>query len=232
MGNGTRKTKKTPPDLKVVDSKTETEIDPAVAALKVAPITVGNPDSAADLSIDQSHLEEYATAEARSSAVECRRPPKGHYFCVRPEPDKERWKDRKFYYILELEGYDPHIVTPDIAKQKSGEDVIRPLLLCRYVTMIGVEGLWPVKLNSSEGRSNAWNSSARIALELAETKWIRLISAKTEYRSQPSDIALADKPPQFSDRSFDELVNLAFEDRVVRDLDHTIWSVLARGSKK
>src|SRR5882672_8626379 len=169
MANGKR-AKKTPPDLKVIGG--ETEVDPTVAASKIAPITVGNPASAASLAIDQAHLEEYAEADSKSSVVECRRPPKGHFFTVRQELVKP-WQDRKFYFILELEGRDPHIVSTAIAKQKRDEYTIRPLMLVRYVTMAGTEGLWPVKINQSDGRANAWNSSALTVLGVAEKSWVR-----------------------------------------------------------
>ena len=57
--------------------------------LKVTPpITVGNPAAAASLAIDQSHMEEFASAEERSSVVVCGKPPKGVFFTVRPETDK------------------------------------------------------------------------------------------------------------------------------------------------
>jgi hypothetical protein len=48
------------------------EVDPAEI-----PLTVGNPDAADELSIDQSHLEEFVANAGESSIVECRRPPKG-----------------------------------------------------------------------------------------------------------------------------------------------------------
>jgi hypothetical protein len=153
----------------------ETGVDPVTAALKIAPITVGNPAAAASLAIDQEHLEEYADPDAKSSIVECRRPIKGHFFTVRPEPEKP-WKDRAFYFILELEGRDPYIVHPSIAdKKKDEEDTIRPVMLVRYVTMGGEEGLWPVKLNPPDGRSNSWNTSALNILSLAEEGWVRMV---------------------------------------------------------
>ena len=43
----------------------------------------------------------------------------------------------------------PLIVAPAIAKQKKEEDTIRPVLIVRYVTMAGEEGLWPLKLESA-----------------------------------------------------------------------------------
>jgi hypothetical protein len=211
----------------------ETEIDPATAASKIAPITVGNPITAADLAVDQEHLEEFASPDAKSSVVECRRPPKGQFFTVRKESGKP-WKDRKFYYVLELEGRDPFIVLDSVASDKKDEeDTIRPVMLVRYVTMAGDEGLWPVKLNPPDGKSNPWNTSALNILALAEEGWVRIVSMKKQYRHQVSKKTLAETPPKFTDREFRELVNAAFKaDQIVTTLDHKIWDDLANGSEK
>jgi hypothetical protein len=211
----------------------ETEIDPVTAASKIAPITVGNPAAAASLAIDQEHLEEFADPDARSSIVECRRPVKGIFFTARPELEKP-WKDRAFYFVLELEGRDPYIVAPAIANQKKDEeDTIRPVMLVRYVTMAGEEGLWPLKLNPPDGKSNSWNTSALNILSLAETGWVRIVSMKKQYRHQVSNKTLKETPPKFTDRPFAELVNAAFkEDRIITSLDHEIWDVLKNGSRK
>jgi hypothetical protein len=198
----------------------------------IAPVTVGNPDAIDDLAIDQSHLEEYADPGSESAVVECRRPAKGHFFTVRPETTKP-WKDRRFYFLLELEGRDPYVVVPSIAKQKQEEDTVRPVMIVRYVTMAGEEGLWPLKLNRAEGKANNWNTSALNVLELAESgKWVRIVSAKKSYRYQVSKKTLDEVPPKFTDRPFRTLVDIAFKDRVVRTLDHEIWEILKHGSDK
>jgi hypothetical protein len=146
----------------------EIKIDPATAASKIAPVTVGNPTAAASLAIDQAHLEELASSDAKSSVVECQRPVRGIFFTVRPELEKP-WKDRAFYFLLQLEGRDPYIVAPAIAnKKKDEEDTIRPVMIVRYVTMAGEESLWPLKLDSPDGKSNAWNTSAFNILRIAE----------------------------------------------------------------
>jgi hypothetical protein len=200
----------------------------------IVPITVGNPAAAASLAIDQSHMEEFANLEEQSSIVECKRPAKGIFFTVRPETTKP-WQDRKFYFLLELEGRDPYLVAPDIAKQKSDEDVIRPVLIARYVTMKGDEGLWPLKLDQPDARSNPFNQSALHILEIAGTrKWVRIVSGKKQkhYRHQISPRTFEQVPPRFSERSFDDLINIAFKDRIITSLDHEIWDVLDNGSDK
>jgi hypothetical protein len=194
----------------------------------IVPITVGNPNAADDLAIDQTHLEEFATAGSETSAVvECRKPPKGVFFTARPDPE-----DRGFYFLLQIEGRDPYLIAPAIAKQKQEEDTLRPVLIVRYVTMAGDEGLWPLKLDQTDGKSNAWNTSARIVLESAEGGWVRLVNAKKYYAATASKKTLNQVPPKFTDRTFKELVNAAFKDRTVTTLDHEIWDILDNGSDK
>ncbi|HEY1861408.1 MAG TPA: hypothetical protein VGG61_13695 [Gemmataceae bacterium] len=206
----------------------------------IVPIAVGNPAKAASLAIDQSHLDEYfADKEAVSSVVACERPPKGVFFTVMPETTKP-WENRKLFWVLEIKDRDPYIVMPEIADQKkSDEDVLRPVLLVRYVTMAGEEGLWPIKINPPDGKANQWNTSAKNIMEIVANgtpekpgpKWVRIISKGGQYRHQVSGKTMEDTPPQFSDRTYDELVAIAFEGRVIDSLDHDIWSVLSDGQR-
>jgi hypothetical protein len=199
----------------------------------IAPITAGEADDAASLAIDQKHMEDYANADMKPGVVECRRPPKGQFFTVLPE-EEGNWRNRAYYFLLEAEGRDPHLVAHSVAEaKKDDEDTIRPVMLVRYVLMNGTEGLWPLKLNPPEGKANRWNTSAMTVLRVAESgKWVRIIS-KGEYRYSVSKKTLEETPPRFSERSFKELVNDAFPpDRVVKSLDHPIWDELANGSSK
>ena len=137
--------------------------------------------------------------------------------------------------MLQMEGRDPYIVDPEIAKQKQEEeDTIRPILIVRYVTMAGEEGLWPVKLTPADGKGNAWNKSAHGILEIAETgKWVRIVSLKKHFRHQVSNKTLEEVPPRFTDRSFGDLVDMAFpKDKIVTTSDHEIWDTLKNGSVK
>jgi hypothetical protein len=201
--------------------------------LKVAPpITVGNPVAAASLAIDQSHMEEFASAEERSSVVVFGKPPKGIFFTVRPETTKP-WRDRAFYFLLEIEGRDPYVVAPAIANAKKEEDVIRPVLIVRYVTMAGDEGLWPLKIDPPDGKSNRWNTSALNILEEASSgKWVRLVSAKGHYRHQVSKKTFEQVPPRFTDRLYQDLIQICFKDRIITTTEHEVWEVLEHGSTK
>ena len=130
-------------------------------------------------------------------------------------------------------GATPTSSRPRSRKQKTEEDTIRPVLIVRYVTMAGEEGLWPLKLNPPDGKSNNWNTSALNILELAESgKWVRIVSTKKHYRHQVSKKTFDEVPPKFTDRSFNDLVDIAFKDRIVTTSDHEIWDILENGSDK
>ena len=161
-------------------------------------------------------------------------PPKGLFFTVRAETPVKPWRDRAFYFLLEIEGRDPYIVAPDIAKLKADEDVIRPVLIVRYVTMAGEEGLWPLKLDQPDAKSNRWNKSA---LEYSggggeAASGYALYRRKGTTGTQVSKQTLEETPPKFSDRPFKELIDIAFKDRTVTSLDHEIWDALEHGSNK
>jgi hypothetical protein len=200
----------------------------------IAPVTVGDINDVASFVINQENMEDFTNADMQPGTVECHRPPKGAYFTVLPEANPKAFINRAYYFILETEGRDPLLVTRTIAEaKKDDEDTIRPILLVRYVLMNGAEGLWPIKLNPPDGRSNKWNTSALNILKIAETgKWVRIIS-KGEYRYNVSKKTMEEVPPKFSDRTFKELVNEAFPtERRVATLDHPIWDELANGSSK
>ena len=202
---------------------------------KVVPITMGNPNptSIASFIIDQSHMEDYTKAEEeKSSTVKVERPPRGTYFTV---PKAEEGKPNSvFVFLLEIPGRDPYLVNPEIAREHSDEDVIRPILLVRYVTMLGEEALWPVKLTPPDQKSNTWNKSAKAIADIAASgNWVRLISKQKngQYRYQTSPKKLEQVPPKFSEQTTVEIVDAAYDrDHRVTDDKHEVWTILAEGS--
>ena len=131
---------------------------------------------------------------------------------MRPETGKP-WKDRGFYFLLQMEGRDPYIVAPAIAKQKQEEeDTIRPVLIVRYVTMAGEEGLWALKIDPPDGKGQSLEQErAEYPGDRGERQVGSDGIAKKHYRHQVSKKTLEEVPPQFTDRSFSDLVDIAFK---------------------
>src|SRR5262249_18340826 len=125
-----------------------------------------------------------------------------------------------------------YLLTPAIANEHSDEDVIRPVLLVRYVTMLGEEGLWPVKLDPSDQKPNNWNVSAKNIVKAAIGAWVRIISKQKngQYRHQVSPKSIEQEKPKFSNRSIDDLIDAAYDkDHRVYDNNHEVWTILAEG---
>jgi len=180
-------------------------------------------------------MEDFTQAEEeKSSVVEAKRPPKGT--CLTVLKEEEGKPNSLLVFLMELPGRGTYLLTPAVAKKHSDEDVIRPVLHVRYVTMLGEEGLWPMKLDPPDAaKPNKWNASAKNVLKDAIGAWVRLISKQKEgqYRHSISPISIEKEKPKFSNRSINDLLDAAYDkDCRVHDDNHEVWTILAEGKAK
>ena len=97
---------------------------------------------------------------------------------------------------------------------------VKAMLLVTAVTQRGQPLIWPIALGDSTGRRNAWHETAREAAEKAKMEWIKIVS------DMPSGCyrifrALGNLPdPTWPDKSLEELLRIAFRDRIIDDQDH------------
>ena len=86
----------------------------------------------------------------------------------------------------------------------------------------GVLSIWPVRLPASDGRINEWHRSAAEAAELAIARWIRVKAnmALGAYEIFEAASTIAD--PKWPDLTFQEIIRIAFRDRLVDRLDHAV----------
>jgi hypothetical protein len=107
---------------------------------------------------------------------------------------------------------------------------IRPLmiagtaikLLTLTANQAGVPFIWPVPCIDDATRRNLWNESARAAFHLAEHKWVKLVGDRVagQYRVYIAEGELP--PPRFPDKPFNELLKIAFGNRLIDSEDHHI----------
>ena len=154
--------------------------------------------------------------------VPVRKPLAQDFFRVRPEPEY-----RAILAFIELrDDRETYIVDLGAVPELKGEGFIATLFTA--ISRTGVPFLWPVRL-PADGRSNAWHMSAATAAQLAMERWVRM---KANMSLQAYDIfeALSSIPdPIWPKHTFDELVRIAFKDRVIRDLDHPVVKRLSGG---
>tara|TARA_B100001964_G_C14185236_1_gene578302 strand:- start:139 stop:762 length:624 start_codon:yes stop_codon:yes gene_type:complete len=126
------------------------------------------------------------------------------------------------YYILELkEEGESYLIEPSLVNELSVEIVRKRLLIA--INRQGVLFVWPIKLHDSVGKIDEWNRSALEASQIAEKKWIRLVSNRS-LGSYEIYVAQGDIPePEFpSDLNFEGILNIAFKDRYITSMDDEV----------
>jgi hypothetical protein len=123
--------------------------------------------------------------------------------------------------LIELkEEREAYLLTPEVAEALSGEFSV--VTLYTAVSRQGVVFLWPVKLPGADGRANPWHTSATDAAE----RWLR-VQANMSLGAYDQFVAEGKLPdPEWPDLPFNELLRIAFRDRLVSNLDHPLLDLL------
>jgi hypothetical protein len=145
------------------------------------------------------------------------RKPNRHEF-VRTSSEPEMWFGTGIFE--DKEERETFFVTPGMREALVGE--IKPVLLVPTMTRQGVLLLWPLKLPTEGQRHNGWLETAREAAELAKTKWIRLAAdmGLGGYRIYQAEGELSE--PIWPDKPMNEILQIAFRDRVVDSENHPV----------
>ena len=95
-----------------------------------------------------------------------------------------------------------------------------PKVLFTAMNRQGVVFLWPVRLPGEDGRSYAWHRSALDAANLAMSGWVRIV-ANMNLGAYEVFEATGELPePEWPEKDFQSLVDIAFKDHYIRELDH------------
>jgi hypothetical protein len=149
------------------------------------------------------------------ATIPVRKPGKQEWFRCRPGDD---WRIQTC--IFESEGErETYLVSPSLWAELDAE--IRPILLATCINRAGDLFLWPCKIPRADGRSNAWNDSALRIASAAETRWVRMTSNPAGYY-QHFEPATDLPDPEWPALALQEIVRIAFRDRMVSDLDHPL----------
>jgi len=137
---------------------------------------------------------------------------------IRVHPSEEYRMDT---YMLELkEEREAYLVAPDLWPELIGEIV--PKTILTGMNRQGVTFLWPIRLPGVDGRRDAWNESALQAAELAMDTWVRVASNMAlggyDVHQAVGDIS----DPVWQEKTFEELVQVAFKHMYIDALDHPV----------
>jgi hypothetical protein len=147
------------------------------------------------------------------------RKPSKEWF-VRTHPDFSYWI---MTAVIELkEDRDTYLVTPDLWRVLECESTFSPRLLATAINRQGTLFIWPIRLPGTDGRIDSWSRSAREAADLARKQWVRVTPNQA---TSAYDLAVAVNhaaEPQWPDLSFQEIIRIAFRDKMIDTRDHPI----------
>ena len=190
---------------------------PILEELTEAAVPSNTPDpfDLASLRLDQNFVET-AGVKKLLTTVPVRKPNKQDFVRVHRSPEY-----RENFAMIELkdEG-EEYLVRPEILQELAGETVNKTLFTA--INRQGALFLWPVRLPAPDDRPNEWHRSAREAAEMAMTQWLRMKANMSlgGYEITVAECAMAD--PAWPEHSFQDLVRIAFRDRIIASLDHPV----------
>jgi hypothetical protein len=148
--------------------------------------------------------------------VPVRKPNRQEFIRVHPGED---WRLETMVLELKEKG-ETFLVDPELWEQLPEE--LTPKILYPAINRQGVLTLWPIRLAGEDGRLDNWNQSALEAAEIAKTYWTR-IAANMGLGAYDVFQAMAELPdPEWPDRNFQDIVEIAFKDRFIRSFDHPV----------
>ena len=154
--------------------------------------------------------------------VPVRKPSKEWFVQVNPDPDM-----RLQTAVIELkEDRETYIVAPALWSALSTEATFSPRLFVTAQNRQGVLFLWPIRLPGADGKIDEWSKSAHEAANLAQGKWVRVASNMSlgayEVFAAPAEL----NPPEWPDKSFRDLLSIAFKGKHIDTLDHPVLKKL------
>jgi hypothetical protein len=190
---------------------------PILQAVEPATPTDPAPDpfDLASLRLNPSFIET-AGVKKLLTTVPARRPSPQDFVRVHPSPDY-----RVDFAMIDLkDDREDYLVRPEILPDLAGEVVYKTIFTA--INRQGVVFLWPIRLPAPDDRKSDWLRSAREAAELAMRQWIRVKANMSlgAYEITVADSVMAE--PVWPELSYQQLLNIAYRDRMIAALDHPV----------
>ena len=121
--------------------------------------------------------------------------------------------------FMDKEENETFLVAPNMWAVLAGE--IRPVLLLPTITRQGALMIWPMRIVDGS-RRDAWADTSAEAAGYAKEKWVRMAADKSlgAYRIYTAEGQLPD--PIWPDKSLEQLLEVAFRDRVIDSENHPV----------
>jgi hypothetical protein len=165
--------------------------------------------------------QDYASAvgvKKLTTTVPVKKPSREWFVRTHPDPAY-----RLQTAVLELkEDREVYLVAPGLWPGLASETTFSARLLVTSINRQGVPFLWPIRLPGADGKIDDWSRSAMDAADEAKSRWVRVTSnmALGAYEIAVASGQVAE--PTWPDLTFQEIVRIAFRDRMISEWDHPV----------
>jgi hypothetical protein len=177
---------------------------------------IPKPFNPAALRLDQSFADTIGVKKLLTT-VPVRKPNRQDFVRVHPDP---AYRLTPAAVIEVKEDREVYLVTPRMALALPGEFSTATLYLT--INRQGVLHLWPVKLPGPDGKHNEWHRSAAEAAERAMKTWVRVTSSMSLGAYEIFEASGELPEPVWPDLSLEEILKIAFRERIVDRPDHPL----------
>jgi hypothetical protein len=184
----------------------------------VQPESTGQIDDIESLRLDPSTLK---AAQKLWTTVPIKRPNRQEFIRVHPDEDK-----RLLAALITLEeDRETFLVLPTFVQQ------VDPQMYAIHTLFLAVNRsktpfLWPVKTPGQSGKISNWHLSALDGAEAAMKCWVRVSSNKDLGAYEIVEAKHQVGEPEWPKKSFLEIINIAFRNRIISDQDHPLMKKL------
>lgn len=165
------------------------------------------------LKLSQDFTESIGTKKLLTT-VPVRKPGKQEWFRVHPSEEYRMpagildFKEEREIFLLTSK------IQPTVASE------MRAVTLHTCISRQRVLFLYPLPLPGPDGRSNSWWDSAAEAVELAKRKWMKMVANMDLGAYEVHEANGELPPPEWPEMDFQEIVKIAFRDKIIDDVDH------------
>jgi uncharacterized protein YbdZ (MbtH family) len=167
----------------------------------------------------QPDYEADAAVKKLLTTVPIRKPHRQEWIWVHPSED---YRD-VFWAISLKDENETYMAVPHIASEFQGEITRKMFYLVQNASRVSY--LWPVKMAAPGERLDGWSISAHEAAERAMVERVRLVANRSlgAYETFTSDNTPVGFEPKWPDKTFQELIRIAFKGgRLIDSLEHPI----------
>lgn len=167
----------------------------------------------------KTNFDEIVAGTDILALVEVCKPGSQEWFRVHPD-EKYRFQT----VVLSLKS-DNHYYLVDPVLHAELADDIQPVILFMAITTQERLFIWPVRL-PKDGVADKFIQTDLVAARTAETQWTRRYWVPTLKMHRIRAWESLENKPRWPERTFEEIIKIAFKDRYIRTLEHPIVKAL------